>query len=89
MMGVARWSKEPNETELRRVIQGQRGFNLKKDGEELAHVRPLYSPTDRFHVIGWYWYGFRQNTCNSPVATPEEAKAQAMAAYRQFEGDPR
>lgn len=81
-MSAARWSKQPSETGLRRVIQGVRGFDLKKDGEMLAYVRPLYSRTDRFQVIGWYWYGFGQNTCNSPVSTPEEAKAQAMAAYK-------
>lgn len=81
-MSAARWSKQPNETGLRRVVQGTRGYDLKKDGERLATVRPLYSPTDRFQVIGWYWYGFGQNTCGSPVSTPEEAKAQAMDAYK-------
>ncbi len=88
-MGAARWSKEPRETGLRSITQGVRGFELKKDGVRLAFVSPLYSPNDRFQVIGWYWYGFRQNTSNSPVATPEEAKAQAMEAYRQYQGDTR
>lgn len=86
-MSAARWSKQPNETGLRRVTQGVRGFDLKKDGEMLAYVRPLYSRTDRFEVIGWYWYGFDQNTCGSPVPTPEEAKAQAMAHYRSQEAN--
>ncbi|WP_175958431.1 hypothetical protein [Burkholderia sp. BCC0405] len=84
-MSHARWSKQPSEIGLRRVVQGTRGFNLKKDGEILASVRPLYSKTNRFDVVGWYWYGFGNNTCRTPVSTPEEAKAQAMAAYKACE----
>ncbi|WP_146123546.1 hypothetical protein [Burkholderia multivorans] len=82
-MSTARWSKEPRETGLRAITQGERGFHLKKDGKILATVLPLMMPGSRFTVIGWYWYGFGQNTCRSPVSTPEEAKAQAMAVYRE------
>lgn len=84
-MGAARWSREPHEKGLRAITQGERGYDLKKDGDVLARVRPLLNHPSRFDVIGWYWYGLGQNTCGSPVSTPEEAKAQAMAHYRSQE----
>lgn len=81
-MSAARWSKEPRETGLRAITQGERGFHLKKDGEIIARVQPLTGPNSRWDVVGWFWYGFGNNTCHTPVSTPEEAKAQAMAAYK-------
>ena len=74
---AARWRKEPSETGLARVGQRPRGFELRENGEVLLHVSPLSGKT-RWDIVGWYWYGLGMNTCHEPVATPEEAKAQAV-----------
>lgn len=72
-----RWARQPSETGLRRVIQGPRGWELREHGQVQMRVAPL----DR-DCKAWYWYGHGMNTCSTPVATPEEAKAQAAAHYR-------
>jgi len=74
-----RWRKQPNETGLRRVCQGPRGFELRDGEKAVVHVAPLTNPANRWEVIGWYWYGLGMNTSGEPVRSAEEAKAQAMA----------
>ena len=74
------WKREPRETGLRAVTQGERGYDLRYGGIEVARVRPL-----KRNGGGYYWYaradelgvGFK-NTAYEPVATVEEAKAQAF-----------
>lgn len=82
-MSEARWSRDPRETGLRAVVQGERGFQLKKDGDVIVRVAPIKKGGSSWgEVIGWYWYGMGQNTCISPCDTADEAKAQAMAHYK-------
>lgn len=72
-----RWRKQPNETGLRRVCQGPRGFELREGSTIVIRVSPLLS--NHREVMGWYWYGLGKNTSNEPTKTAEEAKAQGMA----------
>jgi len=73
----ARWRKEPNETGLARVCQSPRGFDLTQAGKILARVR-------RTRNGGWFWYMLSHNTCDNPVATADEAKAEVMLALIAF-----
>ena len=77
-----RWRKQPNETGLASVGQRTRGCDLREGGEVLAMVRPLGR---NWTVIGWYWYGYSENTASNPVETMDEAKAQVMK-YIKAEG---
>lgn len=76
-----RWRKEPDEQGLASIGQAARGWDLRRDGEELAVVRPIESP--RFCVVAWYFYGSvgdkSYNSFNDKKAwkTPEAAKAAA------------
>ena len=67
---MKRWRKQPNETGLARICQSARGFELRENGETIAHVAQTKG--------GWYWYGYGNNTCSKPVATADEAKAEAV-----------
>ena len=78
---AARWRRQKRATGLAGVCQGTRGFELWDGNECLAHV--AVTNRDRYADGPWYWYGFGQNTCGSPVPTAKEAKAQAMACYKQ------
>ena len=71
-----RWRKQPNETGLSRGCQSPRGYELRENGEIIAHVAPITS--DRVTITGWYWYGFDQNTCKLPVETADECKKQVI-----------
>lgn len=81
-----RWKKEPRETGLRAVGAGPRGSEL-HDGSTRYAVASA-KRTDR-RVMGWYWVAGweskvpHKNTCESPCATEEEAKAQALAYVRE------
>ena len=70
-----RWRKQPDETGLRATGQRPRGFELREDGEIIAHVSPIVAQ-GRYTITGWYWYGFSQNTANCPVETADECKKQ-------------
>ena len=79
------WKRQPHETGLRRVCQGERGYNLRLDSETVASVR-----LDR-SIMGegrgyfwscpardlWPWH----NTAAEGVffATADEAKADCKA----------
>lgn len=69
------WKKQANERGLAKVCQGQRGFDLRLNGEPIAHVRPFGWGNDK---KGWYWYGCSKNTSDKPSATPEEAKIECL-----------
>lgn len=71
----ATFRREPYETGLQ-VSQGVRGWILKIDGEDVAHVSSLHPRDTR---RGWYWYGCGRNTADSPTSTAEEAKAECLA----------
>jgi hypothetical protein len=78
------WRREPSMQGLARVTQGPRGAILKVNGEDVGRV---YANRDyRTHRHnGWYWTArgngvALKNTCGTPVASIEEAKA-ACAAY--------
>lgn len=87
-----RWKKEPSETGLRAVGQGPRGYRYHDGEKQYASVSPLgggWRP-----MRGWYWVAGwdsdvpHKNTCNEPVATPEEAKEQAAAYVAGFLANP-
>ena len=86
-----RWKKEPSETGLRAVGQAPRGYRYHDGEKQYATVSPLgggWRP-----MLGWYWVAGwssgvpHMNTCNNPVATPEEAKEQAEAYVTKFLAD--
>lgn len=84
-----RWKKNPVETGLRAVAvdSSRRGSKLHDGEHEYASVYGLgYHWTSR-RSNGWYWVASGgvpyMNTCNSPVSTEEEAKADAMAYVKQ------
>jgi hypothetical protein len=74
------WKREDRETGLRAVCQGERGYDLRLDGRDLASVSPLREG-------GYYWccsteedLGIvHKNTAHAPKATIEEAKEECMA----------
>lgn len=68
---MKRWRKQPSEIGLARICQSTRGLELRENGKILVHVAPLRDGR-------WYWCGFGQNTCGSPVKTKEEAKAEVI-----------
>ena len=80
----ARWRKQPRETGLRSVGARPRGYELRKDGEDLISVSPAgggwASP-----LRGWYWVGYGINTYNTKPLfdTAEDAKADADAYYKE------
>jgi len=74
---MKRWSRQQNETGQAKICQSPRGIDLKEDGIVIASVRPIMDGLTR-KVEGWYWYGLGNNSCNKPVSTMEEAKAQVM-----------
>ena len=74
---MKRWRKQPNAIGLASACQSPRGYELREGQEIIAWVSPL--TRDRFEVIGWYWYGFGQNTCDTPTDTADKAKAGVMA----------
>ena len=52
-----RWSREPHETGLARVVEVLRGYNLKYDGDIVAQLRPWFPGGFSRSYHGWYWYG--------------------------------
>jgi hypothetical protein len=72
---MKRWRKQPNEQGLARICQGQRGFELRENGETLMHVSPTKT--------GWYWYGLGKNTHSNPTETADQAKAEAISWLRK------
>lgn len=78
---VARWRSTPKAKGLARVGQGPTGIQLREGTTVIIQVVPKYAYPYRTRE-GWYWYGLGQNTCNSPCATIEEAKAEASAFYK-------
>ena len=80
-----RWKRQKAETGLAAVCAPPRGYEY-HDGERMyATVSPLMS--SRRCVVGWYWVAGwdgrdlgvpHKNTCGTPCATPDEAKAQAV-----------
>ena len=82
-----RWKKEPDESGLASIGQAERGWDLRRDGEELASVRPIERP--RFNVVAWYFCASvgddRYNSYADKKAwkTPEAAKAAAEKWVRE------
>ena len=77
-----RWKREKTVTGLAAVGASPRGYEY-HDGESLyAVVSPLMN--SKRYCVGWYWVAGwdsdvpQKNTCVSPCATPEVAKAQAV-----------
>ena len=81
---VARWRKQPNETGLRSIGQGPRGYELRLDGDVLIHVAAAGGAALNGPLRGWYWCGLDRNTYSEGkmFKTKEEAKADADAFYK-------
>lgn len=79
-----RWKKDPPETGLRAVGARPPSHWLRDGVTRLVCA----SPTDR-DGSRWYWVAGwdsglpHMNTCGEPVATVEQAKADAMAYVRK------
>jgi hypothetical protein len=78
-----RWRKQKRNKGLAGMCQGPRVFELWRNGQCIATVSP-YKGFDRFTICGWYWYGGGINSLDTigAVKTPEEAKLQAVAHFR-------
>jgi hypothetical protein len=86
-----RWKKNEPERGLRAVAAGPRGSKLSdQDGTHYASVSALRISLGRYS--GWYWVaGWGStvphfNSCDKPVATEAEAKAEAMAYVKRALG---
>ncbi len=82
-----RWKKEPAPTGLARVTAGPRDSELLIDG--VTRVAAV-SAVGRSNSNGWFWvagWGHphipHKNTCNTPCATENEAKAEAIGYVRE------
>lgn len=78
-----RWKRRPAETGLAAVGAPPRGWGLHDGENEYAAVYPNGGGWQRKQK-GWYWCASgngidHRNTCDRPVETPEQAKAEAMA----------
>lgn len=82
MSGRLRWKRNPRETGLMAVGAGPRGWTLHDGETSFATVNALGGDWSR-KFQGWYWAASGkvpyQNTCGTPVPTPEEAKDAALA----------
>ena len=83
------WSRQPSETGLARVCQGERGRILKINGSKVGYAGAAYKEWSHI-VAGYYWYAGddklgieRRNTAHEPVSTLEEAQAQCEAHVRE------
>lgn len=79
----------PEETGLRAIGAGPRGWDLMYGDQRIGCVSALGGGW-RGPVTGWYWVASEaaigvphRNTCNTPSATPEEAKAACTAYVRE------
>jgi hypothetical protein len=79
----------PKETGLRAIGAGPRGWDLLYGDLCIGGVSPIGGGWGG-PVTGWYWVASEAsvgvpwcNTCHTPSATPEEAKAACMAYVRE------
>jgi hypothetical protein len=84
------WRKQPREPGLRGIGQGERGYELRHEGEHLGGAYPSFVGWGR-EKVGYYCSGRwdemgvpHLNTCQEPVPTIEEAKAQLRAHFDQY-----
>jgi len=92
-----RWRKEKQRKGLAAHCHVADGFNLVQTGsdEPLIRVRKIRDAFNKKNNGKWYWYGgiglARMNTCDKPVNTAEDAKAQARewidAALKKAKSD--
>ena len=77
---MKRWRREPQETGLRSICQGARGWEYRENGEKIAAVCPLTHGRDRWNVIGWFFYcdGYNSYANRVIFKTSEEAKLAAV-----------
>ena len=87
----ARWRKQANERGLAAVCQGPRGYELREGKNVLIRVSPYFGNPHIWTLAGWYWCGLGRNTFVEGKSWPtaEEAKADAMAYYREKRKEPR
>lgn len=87
-VGRLRWKRNPKPTGLARVAAPPQGHTLlDAEGKAFAYVSPLGGGMTSLR--GWYYTcpgnvsGEWINTCRTPAATAEEAKAQAIAFVKK------
>jgi hypothetical protein len=75
------WKREERKTGLARVTQGERGYALRMDGEQIGAVYPFRGR--KRGAPGYYWTawvnGKTENTRENPLPTIEDAKAACKA----------
>lgn len=81
-----RFKMQDKEKGLARVGAAPRGHDLYYGSKRVAVVSPLGGGWGG-PLRGWYFFTYDnrlpfRNTCGTPVATPEEAKADCMAYVR-------
>lgn len=83
------WKREPRETGLASITQGERGYDLNLGGERIGGAYPSYNGWNRHDVVGWMWvagdekHGIEHRSSHlTPVATMEEAKERCIAYVR-------
>jgi hypothetical protein len=84
------WRRQPRERGLRGVAQGERGYELRYGEEHLGGAYPRYVGWGQ-EKVGYYCHGRWDamgvpllNTCEHPVPTIEEAKAQLSAHFAEY-----
>lgn len=84
---LLRWKLHPRETGLRAVCAGPRGSDY-HDGKKIYAKVQALGGGGRL-TVGWFWVAGwdsgipHKNTSRTPVATADEAKAQAMAYVKE------
>lgn len=82
------WRREPNEEGLRRVGQGERGWDLWSGKSRVGSVRPKYENWGRIKV-GYYWVA-RWDSPNPTIplmntaSTPTQNVGQAIADLEKY-----
>lgn len=75
---IARWRNTPNETGLARMVQGERGYELRVGQTVIIKVDAAYGMGSRT-PLGWHWYGMGQNTAqqNKMFSSKDQARDDA------------
>lgn len=80
------WKRQESEKGLAAVCQGERGYDLRIDGQCVGRVRPV----EKWGGGGYWWYAVSEehgiplkNTALSPMPTIGEAKALCLAYVKE------
>jgi hypothetical protein len=89
---IARWKMDEASTGMMRMVEGERGHNLKIDGEEVGYVGAVYkNEYNHTGILGYGWMasssaiGIPRKTTfrSSLVPSVEEAKEACVQYVRE------